>query len=90
MPHDAPLHPPYPHGQIALLLCESLLHILVEADVLSKEKALEVIRTVVEVTREAAENDQNADAGGSALDRAAMAAGLAESILISFAAKGPR
>jgi hypothetical protein len=90
VPHDAPLHPVDPHGEVALMLCESLLHVLVEADIISKEKALEVIQIVVEVTRETAGDDQNADAGGSAPDRAAMAAGLAESIFISFAAKSPR
>jgi hypothetical protein len=43
------------HGEIALMLCESLLHVLVEEGVLPKEKALEAIVTVAELVREMGE-----------------------------------
>ena len=32
---------PDPDGQVSLMLCESILHLLVEEGVISKEKALE-------------------------------------------------
>jgi len=34
---------PDSHGQAALMLCESLLHLLVEQNVITKEKAIEMI-----------------------------------------------
>ena len=43
---------PDSEGQISLMLCESILHILVEEGVISNEKALEAIDGVVELTRE--------------------------------------
>jgi len=43
-----------PHGQIALTLCESLLHALVENGVITNAQALNVIDTVVELAHEAA------------------------------------
>jgi hypothetical protein len=43
---------PDPDGQISLMLCESILHILVEEGVVSKDKALEAITGVVELARE--------------------------------------
>jgi hypothetical protein len=36
-------------GHLALLLCESLLHVLVEQGVLKKKKALDAIDTVLEL-----------------------------------------
>jgi len=39
-------------GQVSLLLCESILHILVEEGVISKEKPLEAIEGVLELARE--------------------------------------
>ena len=44
-----------PQGRVALMLCESVLHVLVEEGVLTKTKAIEAIETVVELTREIAE-----------------------------------
>jgi hypothetical protein len=41
-----------PQGRVALMLCESVLHVLVEEGVLTKAKAIEAIETVVELTRE--------------------------------------
>ena len=46
---------PDPHGQAALLLCESLLHVLVEQRVISREAAFSAIETVLELTQESAE-----------------------------------
>ena len=41
-------------GQAALLLAETMLHILVEAGVLTREQALEVVQTAAEVKGEGA------------------------------------
>jgi len=49
---------PDPHGQVALMRCESLLHELVENGVITKAQALGVIDTVVELALEAAESDR--------------------------------
>ena len=46
---------PDPHGQVALLLCESLLHVLIEQRVISREAALSAVESVLEVTEDAAE-----------------------------------
>ena len=46
---------PDPHGQVALLLCESLLHVLIEQRVISREAALSAIESVIELTAEGAE-----------------------------------
>ena len=45
---------PDPHGQVALLLCESLLHVLIEQRVISREAALSAVQSVLEVTEDAA------------------------------------
>lgn len=41
-----------PEGQVSLMLCESILHVLVEEGVIPKAKALEAIDGVVELARE--------------------------------------
>jgi hypothetical protein len=46
---------PDPEGKVALLLCESLLHVLVEQQVISREAALSAIQSVLELTQEDAE-----------------------------------
>jgi hypothetical protein len=38
-----------PTGQVSLMLCESILHLLVEEGVITKEKALEAIDGVMEL-----------------------------------------
>src|SRR5258708_3596833 len=43
---------PEPDGEGSLMLCESILHLLVEEGVISKEKALDAIDGVVELARE--------------------------------------
>jgi hypothetical protein len=72
---------PDPHGQVALMLCESILHILVEEGVISKEKALDTINGVVELTRENDDIGQRRSATRSA-------AQLIEAIAQTFALKG--
>jgi hypothetical protein len=74
---------PDPHGLTALLLCESLLHVLVEHGVLSQEKATEAIKTVIELTREMANSDEQSTNGRTALN-------LIERIDESFSAIGKR
>lgn len=44
-----------PHGQAALLLCENLLHVLVEQRVITREAALSAIESAREVMQEGAE-----------------------------------
>jgi hypothetical protein len=46
---------PDPEGKVALLLCESLLHVLVEQQVISHEAALSAIQSVLELMQEDAE-----------------------------------
>jgi hypothetical protein len=48
---------PDPHGQVALMLCESLFHVLVEEGVLSNERVIEAIEGVADVVGETAERD---------------------------------
>jgi hypothetical protein len=43
---------PDPRAQVALMLCESLLHSLVEDGVITNEQALNVIDTVVDLAHE--------------------------------------
>ena len=71
---------PNPHGQIALLLCESLLHVLVEQRVISREAALSAIESVHELTEESVEATA-AEIGSVSLTA------LIERIVASFAAK---
>ena len=47
---------PQPHCEVALMLCESLIHVLVEEGILTKAKAIEAIETVAELTHEIAES----------------------------------
>ena len=47
------LHPD-PHGQAALMLCESLMLLLVEDGVIRKDQAVEAIKDVIEVKQEIA------------------------------------
>jgi hypothetical protein len=58
------------HGQVALILCESLLHVLVEEGVIKKEKAIEAIDTVIEVTRDLAERGDPATTHNAAVSLA--------------------
>src|SRR5258705_12703160 len=71
---------PDPDGQVSLMLCESILHILVEEGVISNEKALEAIHGVIELAREN-EIGQRPSASRSAVQ-------LIEAIAQTFALKG--
>ena len=45
---------PDPHGQAALMLCESLMLLLVEQGIVSKTQAVEAIDDIIELKREIA------------------------------------
>ena len=68
-----------PQGRVALMLCESILHVLVEENVITKEKALDAINTVTDLTREMARGNPTASPH--------IAADLIRSISESFALK---
>jgi hypothetical protein len=72
---------PDPDGQVSLMLCESILHILVEEGVISKETALDAINGVVELVREKDGMGQHCSASNSAVQ-------LIEAIAQTFAVKG--
>jgi hypothetical protein len=80
------------HGQVALMLCEALLHVLVERGVITKSYAMEAIGTVEELVRE--ERDapthtrapKRARAAGRGAKQA-KPADIIESIRASFSAK---
>jgi hypothetical protein len=67
------------HGLAALMLSESLLHLLVEEGIIPERKALEAIEGMAELTREIPECDEG---------RAAVT--LIETIAQSFASKEER
>ena len=69
-----------PQGRVALMLYESLFHVLVEEGVIAKAKAMEAIEGVAELTREMA-GSGNPDLASS------IARDLVEAIAKSFAAK---
>jgi hypothetical protein len=54
-PASPPLAEPDAHGQAALLLAESLIHMLVDSQTLSLDQAIEVIEVAAEVKVEVAE-----------------------------------
>ena len=69
-----------PQGRVALMLCETLFHLLVEEGVITKEKAIEAIEGVAELTREMAE-------AGPSDTKNQAAALLVRAIAESFAIK---
>jgi hypothetical protein len=72
---------PDSHEQVALLLCESLLHLLVEQRVLSREAALNAIESVLELTEESTEAATLPEVGS------VSPTALIERIAATFAAK---
>jgi hypothetical protein len=68
-----------PQGRVALMLCEILLHVLVEEGVLTKAKAIEAVETVVELTREMADANPGTEPH--------IAVNLVQAIAESFALK---
>ena len=87
-PHDAAAAPatvePDAHGQAALLLTESLLHMLVERHVLTVTEAVEVVQTSVEVKVEVAE------AAGESAKRMNESLALLSKMQDSFETDEPR
>jgi hypothetical protein len=73
--------PSEPDGQVSLMLCESILHLLVEEGVISNERALETIEGVLELARESDKIGQRRSTGHSAVQ-------LIEAIAQTFALKG--
>jgi hypothetical protein len=71
-----------PDGQVSLMLCESILHLLVEERVITKERALEAINGIVELLQESDEIGQGRSTRSSAVQ-------LIEAIARTFALKGP-
>ena len=72
---------PEAHCEIALMLCESLIHLLVEEGVIAKHKAIETIEGVAELASEMAANE-SAPAG-----KKRNAAALVETMAESFRLK---
>ena len=68
-----------PQGRVALMLCESLFHVLVEEGIITKAKAMEALEGVAELTREMAD--------GNPASEAQIAADLVQAIAESFASK---
>ena len=69
-----------PQGRVALMLCESLFHLLVEEGVITKAKAMEAIEGVAELTREMAK-------AGNPPIPSSIETDLVEAIAKSFALK---
>jgi hypothetical protein len=78
---------PDPHGQVALMLCESLLHELLENGVITKAQALNVIDTVVELAHEAGESDRPLGSARRGTQGRSVSV-IIEAIRKSFVAKG--
>jgi hypothetical protein len=68
-----------PQSRVALMLCESLLRVLAEESVITREKAFDAINTVAELTRELADGDPTT--------APQIAADLVQAIAASFALK---
>jgi hypothetical protein len=75
------------HSQLALMLCEALLHVLVEKRVISKKSALEVIDTVAELTHELTERGRRPARARRRSGDAQDAIALVEAMRASFGAK---
>ena len=72
---------PESHCEIALMLCESLIHLLVEEGVIAKYKAIEAIEGVAELASEMAAN------GRAPAGKKRNAAALVETMAESFRLK---
>jgi hypothetical protein len=60
---------PDPEGQASLMLCEGILHLLVEERVITKGRALEAINGVLELLRESEQIGQRRSTTCSAVSR---------------------
>ena len=68
-----------PFGLAAMMLCESLLHALVDAGILPRELALETVQSVLEVAHDMADQGE--------VPARASAADVLQEIATSFEAK---
>jgi hypothetical protein len=68
------------YGKAALMLCESLLHLLVDENLIAKEKALEALEGVAELASERPGNEARAESKPDL-------ASLVEAIAASFKLK---
>ena len=82
---------PDPHGQVALMLCESLLHLLVEGGLIPNDKALEAIAGLTELAQEIAERKKASDGARnparSRRERSPSVEDLVQELFQSFTAK---
>ena len=73
-----------PNGQISLMLCESILHLLVEEGAISKEKVIEALNGVAELVRE---KEETGEETGEHPAASSPAIGLIEAMAQTFALK---
>jgi hypothetical protein len=81
MTEEGAMPAPDPDGQVSLMLCESILHVLLEEGVISKARVLDAINGVVELARESDEIGQRRSTSRSAVQ-------VIEAIAHTFALKG--
>jgi hypothetical protein len=74
-------------GPLALMLCEALLHVLVERRVIEKKHALEAIDSVAELVAELEQRTSRSAEARRRRIRLRQAAGIVEEIRASFAAR---
>lgn len=70
---------PDPHGQAALMLCESVVHLLVEKGLLDREEVAEAIEGVIGIKHEMAGHEESVAASEAAI-------GLLSTVIISLRA----
>jgi hypothetical protein len=68
------------HGKAALMLCEGLVHLLLEQHVITKEKALEMIEGVADLVRETEDNLRSAKSRAAHPDVGGLIDSIAQSI----------
>jgi hypothetical protein len=74
--------PPDLHGRVALMLHESLLHVLMEKNILSKDDVLDAIGTVAELMNEERDSHNRSEAA-----RAEAATTIIATLLRTFTVK---
>lgn len=74
--------PPDLEGRVALMLYESLLHVLMEEGVVPKDRVLDAIETVAELMHEESQSDKRSEAA-----RAKAAMRIVQPLLKTFRAK---
>ena len=81
---------PDAHGQAALLLVESMLHVLVEARALTLDQAVDAVRTASEVKVEVAA--ETGESNGRMRESLALLSGIAQTLDVDgrFARSAPQ